>query len=45
MVGPVRAQAADVRTDVLVRVPGLGLRGSCGAITGRSAVLEVNAGI
>jgi hypothetical protein len=44
MVRCARDQAADVRTNTLIRVPGLGVRGSCGPVAGRSSVLKTYGG-
>ena len=41
MIRGVRSQTRNVRTDVLVRVTVLGLRGSCGAVTGRRSVFKM----
>jgi hypothetical protein len=42
MICGVRAQATDVRRDVLRRVPCLGLIGCCGPVTGRCSILEAH---
>ena len=44
MVSGVRRQTADIRSDVLRRVPSLGLVGSCGPIARRSSILKTNSG-
>jgi len=44
MIPPARAQAPDVRRDVLRRVPCKNLVGCCGPVTGRSSILETNGG-
>ena len=44
MISGVRRQTADVRTNILVRVPGLGLVGSCGPVGARSSILKTNRG-
>ena len=43
MIRGARSQTADVRTEILVRVAGLGLRGSCVSVAARYSVLKVNA--
>ena len=37
-----RSQPRDVRTDILVRIPGLALGGTCVSVTGSRTVLEIN---
>jgi hypothetical protein len=43
MIGGACAQSAGIGTDILVSFPRLILRRSCGPVTGRRAVLKVNA--
>ena len=42
MIYRARAQTADDRTNILVRVPTLALGGSCGPVAGRCTVLEIH---
>ena len=44
MIRGVRTQARDVRTDILIIVPSLGLVGRSGSVTGGPSVLKVHGG-
>ena len=44
MVGGIRSQAADVRTNRSCRIPTVALAAGRGPIAGRRAILEMNAG-
>ena len=44
MISGVRTQARDVRTDILVIVPSLGLVGRSGSVAGGSSILKVHGG-
>ena len=42
MISGVCCQTADVRNNILVGVPGLGLVGSCRPVASRSSILKTN---
>ena len=42
MVGSERSQPRDVRANILVRVPGLALGGTCVPVAGSRTILEIN---
>ena len=42
MIRSERSQPRDVRTDILVRVPGLALGGTCVPVADGRAILEIN---
>jgi hypothetical protein len=42
MIRSAGSQPRDVRTDILVRIPGLALRGTCVSVAGSRTVLEIN---
>ena len=44
MIRRARSQAADISSDIPVRVPSLTLKGSAESVAGRRAVLEINGG-